>query len=108
MSEPVQPTANDSGRRIPLWPKTIGGVIFLAVCAIVGAGLIVVAVGHWRIGVVMIGGSQLIAAAARLQLSPYGAGMLKVRRKRWVDVTMLSLIGLALIALAITIPDQPG
>lgn len=89
-------------------PRPSVGVIFLAVCAIVGAGLIVVAVGHWRIGVVMIGGSQLIAAAARLQLSPYGAGMLKVRRKRWVDVTMLSLIGLALIALAITIPDQPS
>jgi len=95
-------------RRIPLWPKTIGGVIFLGCCLVVGAGLIVVAVGHWRVGVGLMGAALLVAAGARARLSSYASGMLRVRRQRWVDVSTLSLVGLALITLAITIPDQPG
>lgn len=94
--------------RILLWPKTIGGVIFLGSCVLVATGLIVVAMGPWRVGVVFIGIAVLIAAGARSQLSDYSSGMLRVRRQRWVDVSTLALVGLALITLAITIPNQPG
>lgn len=109
MSEPEgqvpHPTAE---RRIPLWPKTIGGVVFLGCCVLVGTGLIIVASGAWRYGVALTGVALLIAAGARSRLSAYASGMLRVRRQRWVDVSTLTLVGLALIALAITIPDQPG
>jgi hypothetical protein len=105
--EPDQETP-DPERRIPLWPKTVGGMIFLGVCLLVGVGLVVIATGPWRVGVVFCGVAVLIASGARSQLGDYSSGMLRVRRKRWVDVSTLTLIGLALITLAITIPNQPG
>ena len=60
-------------------PQTVGGVVYLAV----------------------------LAAGTRLVLSERGAGMLRVRR-RWSDVLMLTVAGVALIVLAIVVPNQTG
>jgi Protein of unknown function (DUF3017) len=87
-------------------PQTIGGVVYLAVLAASLVGLVIVLVGAWRTGVSWIGVGLLVAGSARLVLTERGAGMLRVRRK-WSDVLMLGAAGVALIVLAVVVPDQP-
>jgi hypothetical protein len=89
-------------------PSTVGGIAYLVVCAVAACGLAVVALGPWRRGVMMLGAALLFAGGMRLVLSQHDAGMLRVRRNRFVDATMLLGVGSALIALARVIPDQPG
>jgi Protein of unknown function (DUF3017) len=88
-------------------PQTLGGVVYLAVLAAAVVGLGIVLAGAWRTGLSWIGVGLLVAAFTRLVLSERGAGMLRVRRK-WSDVLMLSGAGVALIVLAIAVPNQPG
>ena len=89
------------------YPSTIGGAFYLLVLAITVGGLTVAAVADWRIGIRILGGALLFAAAVRLVLGPRDAGMLAVRHKA-LDVTLLTGLGVALIFLASSIPDQPG
>ncbi len=92
-------------RRIP---STLGGLIYLIVVAINAVGLLVVALGPWRRGVTLMGAGLLLGALARAVLRDRDAGMLRVRRSRWVDVLMLGGVGTALIVLANVIPNQLG
>lgn len=87
-------------------PQTVGGVVYLTVVAASLVGLGIVVAGAWRTGVSWIGAGLLLASASRLVLSERGAGMLRVRRK-WSDVLMLTVAGVALIVLAVVVPDQP-
>ena len=89
------------------YPSTIGGAFYLLVLLITVAGLAVASVSDWRVGVRMIGGALVLAAAVRVVLSPRDAGMLAVRHKL-LDVALLAGLGAALIFLASSIPDQPG
>ncbi len=89
------------------YPQTLGGLVFLGVVAMATLGLGIVVAGPWRTGVSWIGVSLLVAAFARSVLSEHGAGMLRVRR-RWSDVVMLVAAGVALIVLAVVVPDQPA
>ena len=86
----------------------MGGLIYLIVVAINAVGLLIVALGPWRRGVTLMGAGLLIGAVARAFLRDRDAGMLRVRRSRWVDVLMLGGVGTALIVLANVIPDQLG
>ena len=81
-------------------------MVYLAVLAAAVVGLLFVLAGAWRTGLSWIGTGLLFAAATRLVLSERGAGMLRVRRK-WSDVLMLTVAGVALIVLAVAVPDQP-
>ena len=87
-------------------PQTFGGVIYLIVLGLAGAGLAFTALGPWRTGVGWMGVGMLLGALARAVLSERGAGMLRVRRKI-PDVLMLVVAGAALLVLAVVIPDQP-
>lgn len=89
------------------YPSTIGGAFYLAVLAVVAVGLGAVALGSWRGGVRTMGGALFFGAAVRLVLRPVDAGMLAVRHKV-LDAVVLIALGAALIALATTIPEQPG
>ncbi len=82
-------------------------MVYLVVVGINAVGLMVVAFGPWRRGVVLIGVGLLVAALMRLLLTEDSAGMLRVRRNRWVDAVMLGGVGTALIVLASVIPNQP-
>jgi hypothetical protein len=87
-------------------PSTLGGLIYL--CALVGAvtGVIIAATGPWRTGVSWLAFALLAAAAARLALPDHDAGMLRVRGKA-LDAVILIAMGVAILLLAGTIPDQP-
>jgi Protein of unknown function (DUF3017) len=89
------------------YPSTIGGMVYLVVLAVALAGLGLVAAGSWRSGVRVVGGALIAAAVARSLLSNDDAGMLAVRH-RAVDVLTLTVLGVALLALASSIPNQPG
>lgn len=93
--------------RVPNRPQTFGGAVYLVVSAIVATGMVVVAFGHWRKGIGVIGLSLVAASIARLLLREQDAGMLRVR-SRMFDVAVLAGVGLALIVLATNIPNQTG
>ena len=88
-------------------PQTLGGAVYLLVTSAVAVGLVVVAFGPWRRGVGIIGLALLVAALVRLVMSEQRAGMLRVRSRAF-DVLVLAGVGIALLALAANIPDQPG
>jgi hypothetical protein len=92
-------------RRIP---STVGGLVYLIVVAASALGLLIVAFGPWRRGVGLIGVALLLGALMRALLRDRDAGMLRVRRNRWVDVLMLGGVGTTLIVLASVIPNQPA
>ncbi len=89
-------------------PSTVGGLVYLMIVATSLVGLLVVAFGPWRRGVGLIGLALLVGALVRALLRDRDAGMLRVRRHRWVDVLTLGGVGAALIVLASVIPNQPG
>jgi hypothetical protein len=89
-------------------PQTIGGALYLLVVALCAIGLVVVAFGPWRKGVGTMGVGLVIGALSRAVLRDRDAGMLRVRRTRWVDVLMLGGVGIALLVLASVIPSQTG
>ena len=92
-------------RRIP---STLGGLVYLIVVAVSVVGLGIIAFGPWRRGAALVGIGLLLAATMRAVLRDRDAGMLRVRRNRWIDVAMLGGVGATLIALASVIPNQPG
>ena len=61
---------------------------------------------HWRTGGSWLAFALLAAAAARLGLPDHDAGMLRVRSKV-LDAGILIAMGIAILVLAGTIPDQP-
>ncbi|RYP82758.1 DUF3017 domain-containing protein [Nocardioides guangzhouensis] len=87
-------------------PSTVGGVIYLFVLAGAISGVVVAATGPWRTGVSWLAFSLLAAAAARLVLPDADAGMLRVRSKI-LDAVILVAMGVTILILASTIPDQP-
>jgi multisubunit Na+/H+ antiporter MnhB subunit len=70
-------------------------------------GLVLIVVGVWRAGLAWIGAGLLVASITRLVLPERISGMLRVRRK-WSDVLMLLIAGVALIVLSVIVPNQPG
>jgi hypothetical protein len=88
-------------------PQTFGGLIYLVVVAVTCVGFGLVAFGPWRRGIAVVGIGFLFAAGMRLVIGEGEAGMLRVRGRAF-DVFALTGIGVALIALATNIPDQPG
>lgn len=88
------------------YPSTIGGGLYLVALLGVGVGLVVVAIADWRLGIRIAGGSLIFGAVSRMLLPAHHAGMLAVRN-RWFDAGLLSLLGLAMIVLATSIPNQP-
>lgn len=75
----------------------------LAVLVMVGIGLIVVTLGHWRAGIVVVGLALIGAAVLRVLLPVRRVGFLAVR-SRPVDVVLLAGTGLALTVIVLTIP----
>ena len=107
---PPEPDPAEESDRRPVTelkkPSTVGGLIYLCVLGGAVSGVVVAATGPWRTGVSWLAFSLLAAAAARLVLPDADAGMLRVRSKI-LDAAILISMGVALLVLAATIPDQP-
>jgi hypothetical protein len=77
----------------------------LAVLLAVGVGLGMVALEHWRRGLVVIGCALVAAAAMRLLLPVRRVGFLAVR-SRTVDVVLLAAVGVAVVTVALVVPAE--
>ena len=76
-----------------------------AVLVAVGVGLGMVALEHWRRGLVVIGCALIAAALLRLLLPVRRVGFLAVRG-RTVDVVLLAGMGVAVVAIALAVPAE--
>ena len=97
------PVPDPPSRRLT---QTVGGTVYILVVGMTLVGLGIVVVGAWRTGLVWMGVGLLLGSLSRAVLSERAAGMLRVRR-RWSDVLMLTVAGIALIVLAVIVPAQP-
>jgi multisubunit Na+/H+ antiporter MnhB subunit len=75
----------------------------LAVLGLVGVGLLLVSLGHWRQGLVLAGLALVGGGVLRLLLPVRRTGFLAVR-SRPVDFVLMAGAGLALTVIALTIP----
>jgi hypothetical protein len=75
----------------------------LAVLVGVGVGLLVVTVGRWRLGLVVMGLALVGGAVLRLLLPVRRVGFLAVR-SRLTDVVLLAGAGVVLTVIALAIP----
>jgi Protein of unknown function (DUF3017) len=92
----------DAPRR---YPSTLGGTFYILEALVAAAGLAVIALGPWRVGLRIMGGALIGGAVARLLLADELSGMLKVRRKS-LDVLFMTVLGVGLIVLSIAVPEQ--
>ena len=67
---PADPGYDEDRRRLP---RTIGGWFYLVVLAATGIGIVVVAIGNWRVGTRWIAGALLFAALLVLLLPRFDA-----------------------------------
>ena len=87
-------------------PSKIGGLLYLVVLATTGVGIGIAWTGDWRLGVKWVGAALILGAGARLVLRRKDAGMLAVRN-RAVDAVLLSGVGVIMLFLSESIPNQP-
>ncbi len=106
VTEPVTEPEPDLGEEPRRYPSTIGGAFYISILVAAGVALVIATRDDWRLGIQILGGSLLVAALLRLILASRDAGMLAVRH-RVLDVCLLTGAGVALIALASSIPNQP-
>lgn len=90
------PTVN----RLPTnpWP-------LVAVLGVFTVGVLIAGFGSWRYGAVVMAAATLLAGVARMLLPRRVSGLLVVRR-RWMDITILFSLGIAIGVLALVVP--PG
>jgi hypothetical protein len=87
--------------RRPFLAGLIRQLPLLSVLIVVGAGFLLVTLGDWRPGLVIIGLALIGAAALRLLLPLRRVGFLAVR-SRPVDVLLMAGVGVALTVLTLT------
>ena len=88
--------------RTSLRPQLAFGVIL----AVVAVAMVRITQYHWREGTVIIGGTLLLAAGLRAVLPPERTGLLGIRR-RALDVLTYGVLGLLMLAVALTITGGP-
>lgn len=74
-----------------------------AVLALIGLGLGVTYLHHFRLGCSIVGCGLLLAAGLRLRLSAHRAGLLVVR-SRALDVAILTSLGVTVLVLTAVVP----
>ncbi|WP_280758859.1 DUF3017 domain-containing protein [Prescottella agglutinans] len=74
----------------------------LAVLLVVAVAFVLVLADRWRRGALVLGGAMLLAAVLRAVVSPDRVGLLAVRGKGF-DVASMTVVGVAIIALAASI-----
>ncbi|GAB3364902.1 DUF3017 domain-containing protein [Modestobacter lapidis] len=108
MSSPAAPSSDS---RPPLYVRRplVAGLVrqwpLFLVIVVVGVGLAMVALDHWRRGLLVVGLALAVAALFRLLLPLPRLGFLAVR-SRTMDVTLTAGAGLTIAVLALTLPSD--
>ena len=83
-----------------------GTMAYVGMAAICVFGLaVVVLLGQWRTGSLMMSAGLMLGAIARVLLPERLSGLLRVRRK-WIDVLMLNGAAIMLAFMALAIPER--
>ncbi len=105
-----RPAAPPPGTRAPLYVRRplLAGLVrqwplFLVIVG-VGVGLAIVALEHWRRGLVVVGLALVVAAVFRLLLPLPRLGFLAVRSCT-IDATLTAGAGLTIALIALTLPS---
>ena len=88
-------------------PRSRGSQIYLMLLVGVFVGLVMVVSGPWRAGLVLVGGTFVVAALARVVVPAEHVGMLRVRSKAF-DIFWTATLGISLCVLAIVVPPGPA
>ena len=108
---PRTPTTTTTTQRTPLYLRRplLAGFLrqwpLLVVIVAVATGLLLVAAGGWRSGLVVMGLGLVLAGLLRLLLPVRRVGFLAVR-SRPVDVALTIGVGLAVAVIALAIPSD--
>lgn len=86
-------------------PSRVRQLPAVAVLAAAVCGLLLGALVDWQAGAVVVGLALLLGAGLRLTVPPHAAGWLAVRT-RGLDAALLLVVGFAVVALALTIPES--
>ncbi|MBC7631193.1 DUF3017 domain-containing protein [Aeromicrobium sp.] len=86
-------------------PRSRGSQLYLLQLLCVATGLLLIVIDHWRVGIVLIGAAFVVGAVARSAVPIDHTGMLRVRGKAF-DMVWMATLGVALIVLAVIIPNQ--
>lgn len=84
-------------------PRSRGSQIYLCLLLGVAAGLVLVLVGPWRAGLMVVGVTFLLGALARVVVPPDHVGMLRVRGRTF-DICWMTMLGVSLSVLALVVP----
>ncbi|MGH1563506.1 DUF3017 domain-containing protein [Mumia sp. DW29H23] len=84
-----------------------GTQMYVALVGALVVGLVLVAFGAWRQGIILLGGALVVGAAVRAVLPETRAGLLRVRG-RVFDTGWMLLLGAALVTLAFAVPRGIG
>ena len=87
-------------------PRSRGSQIYLALLVGVAVGLVLVAVGAWRAGLMVVGVTFVAAAVARVVVPQDHVGMLRVRGRTF-DIVWTTVLGVSLAVLALVVPPGP-
>lgn len=85
-------------------PSRVRQLPAIAVLAVALVGLLAAVLVDWQGGSVVVGLALLLGAGLRLSLPPHAAGWLAIRA-RGLDAALLLVVGFAVVALALTIPE---
>jgi hypothetical protein len=88
-------------------PRSRGSQFYLLLLVGVGVGLLLVVAGPWRTGLMVVGATFVIGAAARAVVPAEHVGMLRVRGKAF-DIFWTTTLGVSLFVLALVVPPGPG
>lgn len=88
-------------------PRSRGSQFYLLTLLGVFVGLVLVALGVWRLGLYAIGATFVANALGRLVVPEAHKGMLNVRN-RGFDVFWTTTLGVSLLVLAAVVPAGSG
>ncbi len=88
-------------------PRSRGSQTYLLLLMGVFVGLVMVISGPWRAGLMVVGGTFVAAALARVVVPIDHVGMLRVRSKAF-DIFWTATLGISLCLLALLVPPGPA
>ena len=84
--------------------RPVGTLVLAAALLTTAVGLLVVALGPWRLGVGIAGTALVASSIARTLLPERQAGLLRIRRAT-ADVLAMTALGVTMVMLALLVPD---
>ena len=89
-----------------LVPRSRGAQAYIVLLLLVMVGLGLVALGYWRRGILLVGGTFLVSATLRAVVPEEHKGLLAVRG-RGFDIAWTTLLGTSLLVLGVVIDPGP-